>query len=383
MKATGWQSIPLGDIIRQRKEFVLIDDAVCYKRCRVQLHARGIVLRDTVAGADIKTKSQQFCKSGELLVAEIDAKVGGFGIVPEELDGAIVSSHYFLFTIDEKKLDRRFLDYFIRTKVFREQVTAQGTTNYAAIRSKDVLSYRIPLPPLAEQKLIAKRIEEVLSRTKNVNNLQCNVNEELDRLLIVRYLEVVGGGCKYLPMSDVAPLVRRPITIEPGGKYPELGIRSFGKGTFHKPDLAGVDVGTKKLFTIHEGDLLFNIVFAWEGAVAVAGPEDHGRVGSHRFLTCLPKEDVVLASFLRFHFLTRKGLDDLLQASPGGAGRNRTLGLAALANIRVPIPQYESQLKFENLVKHALRIKKIHAEQASDIDALLQSILLRAFRGEF
>jgi type I restriction enzyme S subunit len=48
-------------------------------------------------------------------VAEIDAKVGGFGIVPETLDGAIVSSHYFLFGLDESKLDRRFLDYFIRT----------------------------------------------------------------------------------------------------------------------------------------------------------------------------------------------------------------------------------------------------------------------------
>lgn len=85
----------------------------------MQLHAQGIVLRDIVSGAKIRTKKQQVCRTGEFLVAEIDAKIGGFGIVPPELGGAIVSSHYFLFVLDEARLDRRFLDFFIRTPYFR------------------------------------------------------------------------------------------------------------------------------------------------------------------------------------------------------------------------------------------------------------------------
>src|SRR5207237_2970493 len=97
----------------------------------------------------------------EFTVAYIDAKVGGFGIVPSALDGAIVSSHYFLFVIDETKLDRSFLDYFIRTPAFRKQVAAQGSTNYAAIRPTDVLGYKIPLPDLSEQEQILRRIEDI------------------------------------------------------------------------------------------------------------------------------------------------------------------------------------------------------------------------------
>ena len=92
----------------------------------VQLHAQGIVRRDEVPGALIKTKNQQVCRAGEFLVAEIDAKVGGFGIVPDILDGTIVSSHYFLYAIDEHRLNRQFLSYFVRTPRFRNQVNAQG-----------------------------------------------------------------------------------------------------------------------------------------------------------------------------------------------------------------------------------------------------------------
>lgn len=117
---------------------IQINDLDTYMRCRVKLHAQGIVLRDAVIGAEIKTKKQQVCKAGEFLVAEIDAKVGGFGIVPDELNGSIVSSHYFLFEIDEAKLDKRFLDFYSRTPAFRDQVAAQGSTNYAATQLDDV-----------------------------------------------------------------------------------------------------------------------------------------------------------------------------------------------------------------------------------------------------
>ena len=85
-------------------------------------HGKGIVLRDEVDGTEIKTKKQQAAQTGEFLVAEIDAKVGGFGIVPPELDGAVVSSHYFLFQIDEQKCLKNWLNWFVRYNSLEEQV---------------------------------------------------------------------------------------------------------------------------------------------------------------------------------------------------------------------------------------------------------------------
>ena len=180
----------LSEVIAYRKEFITIDDLTEYKRPRVQLHAQGIVLRDKVEGALIKTKKQQLCREGDLLVAEIDAKVGGFGIVPDELDGAIVSSHYYLYTIDTEKIDRAYLGYFIRTPMFRDQVEAQGSTNYAAIRPAEVLSYRIPLPSMSEQQRIVAAIEEI----EKLRELQARSFEASDLLLQSVLHQAFGDG---------------------------------------------------------------------------------------------------------------------------------------------------------------------------------------------
>ena len=70
--------VDLSMVLKQRKEFITIDDTREYKRCRVQVQAKGVVLRDVVLGKEIKTKKQQLCKKDDFLVAEIDAKVGGY-----------------------------------------------------------------------------------------------------------------------------------------------------------------------------------------------------------------------------------------------------------------------------------------------------------------
>jgi hypothetical protein len=144
--------------LNQRREFVLLDDAVSYRRLYVQLHGRGIVPRDTVSGVDVKTKKQQIARTDDLVVAEIDAKVGGFGICPAQLSGGIVSTHYFTFEINKDICRPMWLDLCIRAGVLERQVAARGSTNYAAIRPQDVLELEIPLPEPNEQDRILTKM---------------------------------------------------------------------------------------------------------------------------------------------------------------------------------------------------------------------------------
>ncbi|MEO7149848.1 MAG: hypothetical protein ABIY40_07960 [Rhodanobacteraceae bacterium] len=116
--------------------------------------------------------------------------------------------------------------------------------------------------------------------------------------------------------------MRREVTIDPKASNPELGVRSFGKGTFHKPAVSGMEIGSKRLFRIEAGDLLFSNVFAREGAIAIATSKDTGRFGSHRFMTCVVDQSAALAEFLLYYLLGPEGLEKVREASPGGAGRN-------------------------------------------------------------
>lgn len=373
-----WPNVALGEVLQHRKEFILLDDTEHYKRCRVQLHAKGVVLRDTVPGSDIKTKRQQVCHAGEFLVAEIDAKMGGFGIVPESLEGAVVSSHYFLFEIDGTKLDKSFLDYFIRTTGFRNQVEAQGSTNYAAIRPASVLGYQIPLPPLAEQQAIVSGLDTLAGKARQVNGRLDAIERDADRLLAVRFRDAIAGA-PVRPMAEVAPLVRREIAIDPEASYTELGIRSFFKGTFQRRTMEGADYSWQNLFAIREGDLIFSNIMAWEQAIAIAKHEDDGCVGNHRMLTCEAAADKAVASFLYYYFTTAEGFAKIDAASPGTAARNKTLKAPDLMAIEVPIPSLATQRTFDALQTKVAELKARHATIRQANDALIPATLERVF----
>ncbi|MGF6634853.1 restriction endonuclease subunit S [Paraburkholderia sp. MM6662-R1] len=180
-------------------------------------------------------------------------------------------------------------------------------------------------------------------------------------------------------LGEVASICRRPVDIDINAEYPELGIRSFGKGTFQKRPVAGADVGSKKLFEIKPGDLVFSNVFAWEGAVAVAKPEDDGRFGSHRFIACVVDNGRADAKFLCSYLTSsEEGLDQIRKASPGGAGRNRTLGLEKLVEITVPLPPLPEQraivAKLDELSDKTTQLNAHLDAIEADADALVLSL---------
>jgi type I restriction enzyme S subunit len=138
-------------------------------------------------------------------------------------------------------------------------------------------------------------------------------------------------------------------------------------------------MGTKKIFQIKSGDLIFSNVFAWEGGIAVVKPEDDNRFGSHRFISCIVDDTIANVDFLCFHFLSSKGLSDIINASPGGAGRNKTLGLTKLMNIQVPIPTLKLQNEFVSMLHKFNQIKN---NPNTQLTQLLPSLLHKAFNGE-
>ena len=379
----AWANLRIGDIARPIHRRTNIDPTKLYKLLGMRSRIGGPFLRETKLGSEISASSLNRVKAGDFIYSRLFAWQGSFGVVPRHLDGAFVSGEFPLFEIDSERADPRFLTLWFGLSKSQRTVEAQcfGSTPGTRNRFKEeyFLRLSVPAPALHEQRRILAWLDRLQGLIEKRRQTIAAVDADLDSLLLKAF-ERVTAAAPYHAMSEVAPLVRRPVTeVDPDCGYPELGVRSFGRGTFHKPTLSGIKVGSKRLFRIEAGDLIFNNVFAWEGAVAIAQPEDGGRVGSHRFITCVAIPGTVTAQFLLFYFLTAQGLRQLGEASPGGAGRNRTLGLKKLAAIMVPVPPIKAQHWFNRLLTKAHDARQIRERTAQDVDSLSSAMLREAF----
>ncbi|MEW6100205.1 MAG: restriction endonuclease subunit S [Pseudomonadota bacterium] len=376
----AWPKVALGELLRRSDEAAALDPAAEYHEVTIKLWGKGVVSRGKVRGSDV-VSVRRVVRANQLILSKIDARNGAIGLVPPELDGAIVSNDFPSFEFrDTQRCDPAFMGWLVRSASFVElcKAASVGTTNRVRIREDQFLDQQIGLPPLPEQQAIVARLDALAEKTREVEAHLDAVERDAEHLLALRFRDVIADA-PLRPMAEVAPLVRREVSIDPDGIYPELGIRSFGKGTFHKPPLSGGEVGTKRLYRIEPGDLLFSNVFAWEGAIAIAKPTDAGRFGSHRFITCRAASDLATAEFLRYYFLTDDGMLKIGEASPGGAGRNRTLGLEKLMAIEVPVPPLAAQRTFDRLQADVAALKAKHAAIRQANAALLPATLERIF----
>lgn len=140
-----------------------------------------------------------------------------------------------------------------------------------------------------------------------------------------------------------------PVEVEEEGEYREIGVRSHGKGIFHKSPVTGKVIGDKRVYWVEPNRLMFNIVFAWEQAIAVSSDSENGFIASHRF-PMYEAANGYNAHFVAWYLKTPRGKYALGIASPGGAGRNRTLGQAELDYLFLPLPPLPEQEKISDIL---------------------------------
>lgn len=378
-----WETVAIGNVAKPVDRSVEPMMGNSYRQIGVRLWGAGAYERETIDGGDTRYKTLNRTEVGDIIVNKIWARNGSASVVLDGQENCFCSSEFPLFAPNKDRLDYRWFYWITKTHWFWNEcdLKSKGTSGKNRIRPEKFLEILIPLPPIVEQRRIVERLEMISNKIHSATSQVDLVDKEIQAFLRSAF-HLILSGAPMMKMSEVAPIVRRPVSVKMGEEYHELGVKSFGKGTFHKPPLDYLEVGTKKLYYIEPGDLVFSNVFAWEGAIAVAKPQDTGRVGSHRFITCIPKPGISTPDFLCFYFLTPEGLEKIGFASPGGAGRNRTLGLEKLEQIEVPVPEYSKQIKFNKLLSMKRMIASEHVDSIERLVSLSNAILDKAFKGE-
>ncbi|MBX3629265.1 MAG: restriction endonuclease subunit S [Nitrosomonas sp.] len=190
---------------------------------------------------------------------------------------------------------------------------------------------------------------------------------------------MVPKGWKEQSINELLEKVSNPVTVSPEKVYREIGIRSHSKGIFHKEPITGKAIGSKRVFHIEPNCLIINIVFAWEQAVAKTSDKEIGMIASHRFPMYKPKKERCDIDYILYLFKAKRGKHLLELASPGGAGRNKTLGQSEFSKLQLIVPPVLEQKKIAQILstwdKAITTTEKLLANSQQQKKALMQQLL--------
>lgn len=157
---------------------------------------------------------------------------------------------------------------------------------------------------------------------------------------------------KTQPLEDfIKPIVRE--VPKPSVPYLGIGLRSHGKGTFLKHNEQPEKNSMDKFYVVRPDDLIVNITFAWEQAIAIVKPQDDGALASHRFPTYTFIKDKGHPDFFRFFILQPRMKFMLELISPGGAGRNRVMSKSDFTKLEFLLPEYKEQTAIARVLQTA------------------------------
>lgn len=179
-----WLMVRLREVLSKADEWIDIKPDEQYREVTVRLWGKGVVQRREITGAEIAAMKRCVVHAQQFIVSRIDARNGAFGLIPDDLDGAIVSNDFPVFNLNRSRIDPSFLNWMSKTARFIDlcKKASEGTTNRVRIKEERFLEAKISLPPLPEQQRIVARIEELATKIEKARDLRQQAMEEVQKV---------------------------------------------------------------------------------------------------------------------------------------------------------------------------------------------------------
>ena len=157
----GWRRTALGKHLREVRRPIALEQDRTYALVTVKRSRGGVQRRECLRGAEIKTPAQFLVKAGDFLISKRQIVHGACGIVPPEMDGAVVSNEYAVLNSDEE-IDMRFLRYLSESTYFQQTCFHSSIGVHVEkmiFRTERWLAWPFNIPPLTEQQRIVKILD--------------------------------------------------------------------------------------------------------------------------------------------------------------------------------------------------------------------------------
>ncbi len=384
-----WKVVRLGEVfteVNSDSRKIFIDKKSSYKLIMTKLYAKGIQLKCIIEGSKIASNVMFLIKKDDFIFSKINIRKGAFDFVPEELDGAVVSSEHPILNLDFSKADKSYIKFYLSQphtwEAFKKE--AKGFSGKERVKVREFLNITIPLPPLEEQKAIAEVLRSVQSAIEKTEEV-IRATKELKKSMM-KHLFTYG----YVPVDETDKVKLKETEI---GFIPEHwevvnfsdvvnGGKKYSVGSIKKMDYKQygkfpiIDQG--KEFIAGYWD---NEEDAYNGELPVIIFGDHTRIfkyvdfrfvcGADGVKIILPQKDKINPLFF-FYYLSK------LEIPNRGYNRHFTL----LKEISVPLPP----LKEQKAIAEALRAidEKLQKEEEykKALQNLFKSLLYHLMSGK-
>ncbi|HVA01871.1 MAG TPA: restriction endonuclease subunit S [Terriglobia bacterium] len=373
---------PLGRLLRQRFDYSRVLHPEAERFVTVRLYGKGAVQRSVGDGKVPKMSSALRIRAGDLIYSRIDARNGAFAIVPQDLEGAVVSKDFPSFAIDRTRVHPQYLNYFLGTEAFFSQLRASsfGTTNRQRISESKLLSHTIPLPPLPEQ----ERIVRILDAAEELRRVRAEADRRTADIIPAIFYEMFGDPVRN---SMLWPMIRL------GEACDLINGRAFKPNEWGTEGLPIIRIqnlnDASKPFNFYSGELpekfrvnAGDILLSWSGTPGTSfgcfrwqGPE--GWLNQHIF-------NVKLRRGIDGEFFIQSvnaRLAELIGKAHGGVGlQHVTKGM--LNSTVLLLPPLPLQRQFAARVTEVRALEDQQAASRRRLDDLFASLLHRAFQSE-
>ena len=180
------KSYKISDFLTRLKRPKTLENKEDYQLVTIKLNHKGVIPRTFKKGSDIKSKMFEV-KEGDFVLSGIDARNGAFGIVPNSLDGAIITNDFWCLSVDNNIINKHYFFHLTSTSWFDDicKRASDGTTQRIRLQKDKFFNEVVYLPGKDEQ-------EKILEKLKIIENLEKINLEQSQQILLAKQLILNG-----------------------------------------------------------------------------------------------------------------------------------------------------------------------------------------------
>lgn len=313
----------------------------------------------------------------DVLIVKDGATTGKTVFIDEDFpfEKAVINEHVFICRFDLEVADPKYIFYFLWSDEGQKQIkqSFQGAA-IGGINQRFVDKVILPLPPLDEQKRIAKQLNEELWAVESARKAAEDQLELLGNLINSYLRQSLQSSTTKMRVGDCLVEVKKGIG-ETWNQYPVLGATRYGVA----PAKEKVGKQPQRYKLVDAGTIFYNPMRINIGSIAMIDEGDKAGITSPDYVVLKGRDGVTHPRWFYYWLRSYYG-ENFIKTLARGAVRERML-FNRLGKGEIEIPPYEVQSQIAEKLREIRNLEQGIESQLEEINALPSALLERAFAG--